>query len=137
MFEEALHEGESSASEVVNARFYFDYGATAEQATIVNGAHPVTAGLSDSDLSGDFDTATGLGAGYTLLARNVVCVGNAALAAGGFGPGRVVFETGNDSPQAVDPGSDMYWARVFEWLCVGSQTPTDQPTWGRVKTLYR
>lgn len=32
MFEEALHEGESSASEVVNARFYFDYGATAEQA---------------------------------------------------------------------------------------------------------
>ena len=31
-FEEALHEAELSSSEIVNARFYFDYGATAEQA---------------------------------------------------------------------------------------------------------
>ncbi len=31
-FEEALHEAELSGSEMVNARFYFDYGATAEQA---------------------------------------------------------------------------------------------------------
>jgi len=31
-FEEALHEAELDGSEMANARFYFDYGATAEQA---------------------------------------------------------------------------------------------------------
>jgi tetratricopeptide (TPR) repeat protein len=31
-FEEALHEGEAADSEVVNARFYFDYAVSAEQA---------------------------------------------------------------------------------------------------------
>ncbi len=38
LFEEALHEGESTESEVVNARFYFDYGATAEQAGLYDKA---------------------------------------------------------------------------------------------------
>jgi tetratricopeptide (TPR) repeat protein len=32
VFEEALHEAELNASEMANAHFYFDYGATAEQA---------------------------------------------------------------------------------------------------------
>ena len=32
IFEEALHEAELNASEMTNAHFYFDYGATAEQA---------------------------------------------------------------------------------------------------------
>jgi len=31
-FEEALHEAEHEDNEIVNARFYFNYGATAEQA---------------------------------------------------------------------------------------------------------
>jgi len=31
-FEEALHEAEAEGAEIANARFYFDYGATAEQA---------------------------------------------------------------------------------------------------------
>jgi tetratricopeptide (TPR) repeat protein len=38
VFEEALHEGESGDSEIVNARFYFDYGATAEQAGLYDKA---------------------------------------------------------------------------------------------------
>jgi len=37
-FEEALHEAELSASEIVTARFYFDYGATAEQAGLYDKA---------------------------------------------------------------------------------------------------
>ena len=37
-FEEALHEAELSSSEIVNARFYFDYGATAEQAGLYDKA---------------------------------------------------------------------------------------------------
>ncbi len=37
-FEEALREAEQSSSEIVNARFYFDYGATAEQAGLYDKA---------------------------------------------------------------------------------------------------
>ena len=106
-------------------------------ATIVNGAQPVTSGLVDADLAGDFDTAAGLGGSYTLLARNVNCPNNPSLAAGVFGTGRVVFETGNASPLAFDFGSDAYWAHLFEWLCIGSTTPTNADTWGRLKVLYR
>ena len=38
IFEEALHEGGVADSEIVNARFYFDYGATAEQAGLYDKA---------------------------------------------------------------------------------------------------
>jgi len=38
LFEEALHEGDAADSHVVNARFYFDYGATAEQAGLFDKA---------------------------------------------------------------------------------------------------
>lgn len=37
-FEEALREAELSSSEIVNARFYFDYGATAERAGLYDKA---------------------------------------------------------------------------------------------------
>jgi hypothetical protein len=113
-----------------------DCNTTNFAGTIVNGAHPITSGLGDADLSGDFDNAANLGANYSVLARNTACA-SPSLAAASFGTGRVVFETGNASPLAFDPGSDAYWARIFEYLCVGSQTPTFDPTWGRLKVLYR
>lgn len=109
-----------------------------ESATIVNGTHSITSGLTDSDLSGHFDVTTHLGAGYTVLATsNAACQPYPALAAGEFGSGRVVFETGNAGPNSIHPGSDFYWVRVFEWLCAGSTTPTENTTWGSVKILYR
>jgi tetratricopeptide (TPR) repeat protein len=37
-FEEALHEAEAEGAEIVNARFYFDYGAAAEQAGLYDKA---------------------------------------------------------------------------------------------------
>ena len=37
-FEEALHEAELDSGEIANARFYFDYGATAEQAGLYDKA---------------------------------------------------------------------------------------------------
>ncbi len=37
-FEEALHEAELEGAEIANARFYFDYGATAEQAGLYDKA---------------------------------------------------------------------------------------------------
>jgi len=47
-FEEALREAELSSSEIVNARFYFDYGATADQA----GLYDKAADLFKRHLSG-------------------------------------------------------------------------------------
>jgi tetratricopeptide (TPR) repeat protein len=38
LFEEALHESELDSGEIANARFYFDYGATAEQAGLYDKA---------------------------------------------------------------------------------------------------
>ncbi len=38
IFEEALHESELESGEIANARFYFDYGATAEQAGLYDKA---------------------------------------------------------------------------------------------------
>src|SRR5207237_2989315 len=37
-FEEALHEAETEGAEITNARFYFDYGAAAEQAGLYDKA---------------------------------------------------------------------------------------------------
>ena len=105
-------------------------------ATIVNGAHAITAGLTDADLSGGFDRVGAIGAGYTLLAREIGC-SEPALAAGSSGSGRVVFETGNASPLSLDPGSDLYWTRVFDWLCLAGVTATRPATWGAVKASYR
>jgi len=106
-------------------------------ATIVNGAHPITSGLADTDLSGDFDQTSVLGGAYTVLAKNTICTDNPSLAAGTFGAGRVAYESGNASASAFVPGSDAYWAHLFEWLCIGATTPTNADSWGRLKVLYR
>ncbi len=105
-------------------------------AIIVNGAHPITTGLTDADLSGDFDEAGPIGPGYTVLAVNASC-GTPSLAAGTTLNGRVAFETGNASLGAADPGSNLYWSQLFSWLCTPQATPAQRPTWGRVKMLYR
>lgn len=106
-------------------------------ATIVNGAHPVTAGLANADLSGALDLVASIGGGYTLLARNAVC-NDAAVAAGTLGLGNVVFEDGNANPISIDPGSDQYWTQVFNWLCsTGPVISVEGKSWGGVKTLYK
>jgi hypothetical protein len=104
--------------------------------TIVNGAHPLTVGLTDADLSGAFDLVSAIGPGYTLLARSIPC-GDPALAAGTLGGGRVVYEDGNGGPGSLQPGTDPYWANIFFWLCTGYPVPTHRDTWGRIKAAYR
>src|SRR5947208_16366884 len=48
-FEEALHEAETEGAEIANARFYFDYGAAAEQA----GLHDTAADLFKKSIAVD------------------------------------------------------------------------------------
>lgn len=103
---------------------------------IVNGAHPIMAGLADADLSGSFDLVGGIGPSYTVLAVNASCL-DPSVAAGTLGTGRVAFEDGNVSPAAFVPGSNLYWVNLFAWLCTGSPVPTHRHTWGELKTAYR
>ena len=116
--------------------FLWCNGATAEQAVITDGSHPITSGLTDADLAGDFDTVNSLGAGYSVLSRNAVC-DDPALAAGTSGLGRVVFETGNASSTAIDGGSDAYWVSIFDWLCSTGPVSTEESSWGGIKATYR
>jgi hypothetical protein len=111
-------------------------GGTVEQAVITDGSHAIMSGLTDVDLAGDFDTVNSLGAGYSVLARNAVC-NDPAVAAGTYGLGRVVLETGNASPTSLDPGSDAYWVNVFDWLCSPGPVSTEESSWGGIKATYR
>lgn len=108
-----------------------------EQATIVGAGHPITATLLNPDLPGDFDSIASVDGSYTVLARNIACPANPSVAAGEFGAGRVVLETANCAATSLDPGSNRFWANVFEWLCIRPSTPTDHTPWGRLKVLYR
>ena len=105
-------------------------------ATIVDGSHPITTGLTDLDLSGDFDKAGPLGPGYSVLTRNSVC-GTPSLAAGNYSSGRVAFDTGLACPCSIDPGTNHYWAQLFSWLCAAPLTPARRETWGSLKVHYR
>jgi hypothetical protein len=103
---------------------------------IVDGTHPVTAGLLNGDLSGAFDQVATLDVGYHVLATSIACA-EPALAVGPFGSGRVAWEDGNGNPAAIIPGSDVYWSNLFLWLCTGAATPSQTSTWGRLRSFYR
>jgi len=120
---------------VITSPFWCNFDANA-LGHIVDGSHPITAGLLDSDLSGAFDLVGSLGPGFQVLARSLDC-GDPALAAGTLGSGRVAFEDGNASPQAQYPGSNSYWGNLLSWLCSAGPTPTRGSTWGSVKAIYR
>ena len=105
-------------------------------ATIVQGTHPVTQGLTDADLSGAFDDVTSLGPAFTVLATNPDCV-DPALAVGTAGSGRVAFDTGNGNELSVDPGTEAYWDQLFDWLCTPGPISVAASSWGSVKAGYR
>ncbi len=115
-----------------------DGGSSFYNPTIVNPGHPITGGLADADLSGDFDLVGPYGPAYTVLARNLDCTNSTmALGAGSIGEGHVVFETGNMSPYSFRPGSDTYWGNVFRWLCASGAVPVQTKSWGALKSIYR
>jgi hypothetical protein len=106
---------------------------------IVEPNHPITTGLVDSDLSGDFESVANWGSGYTVLSRNGDCEYSAmALGAGTLGSGRVVYDSGNMGTSSnLRPGTNAYWSRVFGWLCGDLPVPARHSTWGGVKSRYR
>ncbi len=99
-------------------------------------SHPITAGLTDADLSGAFDGVASLGASFTALASSPEC-GTVSLAAGTSGIGRVLFDTGNGAPISLQPGTEAYWDALFGWLCTPGPIGVDAITFGALKASYR
>ncbi|MBK9714255.1 MAG: hypothetical protein IPO81_23555 [Kouleothrix sp.] len=94
--------------------------------TRAGATHPILAGLTPADVSGNFDTIplSTLGPGWVVLAKSV-SYPNVALAAGVYGAGRLVFETGNPSAASIDPGSDSYLRQLIAWAGAGSPPGPD------------
>ncbi len=99
-------------------------------------SHPITAGMTDADLSGAFDGVAALGSSFTALASSPEC-GSVCLAAGTSGIGRVLFDTGNASPTSIQPGSEAYWDALFGWLCTPGPIGVEPTTFGSLKASYR
>ena len=103
---------------------------------IVDGGHDITTGMTDADLSGDYDWV-GNTTGFSILTRNTSC-DSPALGAGRYGGGKVVFDSGNFSTGAYLPGSDAYVGQLVDYICDnGGVTATEEVTWSSVKSLYR
>lgn len=94
--------------------------------TIVDVSHPVTTGLLDDDLSGNFDEIGSVGPAFVVLAENLACDRPSLLVATPD-DGRVAVEDGNTSSVSARPGSDLYWIQLLTWLgagTIGSTTTT-------------
>lgn len=81
---------------------------------ITNGSHPITQGLADTDLTGNYDTVYDVDIGYKwwVLARSATESDVVALLAAYYGSGRFVFNTGNAT---FGYGSDVYLQQKIDW----------------------
>jgi hypothetical protein len=78
--------------------------------------HPITLGLNTVDPSGNFETVptSSLGSSWTMLLK-ANGFPHAALLAGSYGSGRIIFHTGNIGTNSGDPGSNNYVKRLVDW----------------------
>jgi hypothetical protein len=105
-------------------------------ACIVDFSHPITSGLSNSDLTASWRQVFDLGPEYTVLTQNCVCL-DPALAMGSYNAGKVLFDTGYFSPSTLVPGSDEYIMRIFDYLCESAGVQVQESSWGSLKACYR
>ncbi len=88
--------------------------------TPLGAAHPLTAGLTADDICQNMDLvlANDISSALDVLAVQTSNHDYVALAAGEYGSGRVVFETGLTAIGAYSPGSDRYMQRMVDWVSV-------------------
>ncbi len=93
-------------------------------ACMTNNLHPITYGLADADLSGNFDQVedTDIGSDWDILARDCDDTSQVVLLAGAYGSGRLVFNTHNFAEYSSDAGSDQYLEQMLEWALTGNRT---------------
>jgi hypothetical protein len=106
-------------------------GGASTETEVVFPDHPAIAGLPPDQVGCDADQVAWIGPAYALLTRNLECL-DPAMAAGTFGLGRVVFETGN-----VKCGCEEYWIQVLNWLGLTGPVSVKSQSWGVTKAQYR
>ena len=91
---------------------------------IVNSSHPITQGLSDTHLSGNFDQVedTDIGNQWDILARDCDDTGQIVLLAGTHGSGKLIFNTHDFGLSSPDRGSNQYLGRLLDWTGSGDKT---------------
>lgn len=116
----------------ISNRLYTDMSIalTPEAAT-----HPLTAGLSPADVSGNMDEVyrQDISPAYAILAVGASNPELVALVAASYGSGKVVFCTGNIHPYSLSPGSDEYVSRLVTWTGT-PDAPTEMTVEIEVKT---
>jgi hypothetical protein len=87
-------------------------------------SHPITFGLTTADVCQNADRVlrSDVSAAYDILGVQVTNTDYVAVAAATYGEGRVVFHTGNTSPDAMTPGSDQYIRQMIDWAAVPEPT---------------
>jgi len=100
------------------------YLPSTSAACITNDLHPITYGLVDADMSGNFDQVedTDIGPSWDILARDCDDTSQVVLLAGVYGSGRLVFNTHNFSRYSMDSGSDQFLEQMIEWALTGNRT---------------
>ena len=95
------------------------------EATIVNPSHPITNGLTDDDISHNYDWVkeSDIGENWEILTVDAETPSAVALLAGEYSNGRLVFNTNNLCAASGDPGSDTYLIQMVDWAASGQGGP--------------
>jgi len=97
---------------------------TTYEGCIANSSHPITQGLSDTHLSGNFDQVedADIGSQWDILARDCDATSQIVLLAGNYGSGKLIFNTHNFGVFSPDRGSNQYLSRLLDWTGSGAKT---------------
>ena len=102
---------------------------------IIDGSHPITAGLEDIDAGANGDRVwwDDIGPSWQVLGVDASMPDDVvALLAGEYGAGRLFFNTGNFSTGSSNKGSDQYVIQLLSW--VSQKEPPPAP-WSVAATV--
>jgi hypothetical protein len=103
-------------------------------ATIV-ADHCMSEGLQDGDLPNPFDWAMSMGPEWEVITVGPA-TGYPGLITAPSGAGNVLVDFGHPSTGALCVYSDAGFAKMVD-CCLGGPVPSEQTSWGRVKSMYR
>jgi hypothetical protein len=92
-----------------------------EEAMIIDNTHPITQGLVNADLSGNYERVRreDIGNSWTILVVDAETPNDVCLLAAQYGKGRFVFNTHNFNSYVAYPGSDQYVVQLTDWAGSG------------------
>jgi hypothetical protein len=102
---------------------------------IVDDTSCIIIGTGGDGLSFPGDTVISMGPEWNVVAEGCV-TGNPAIFTADYGAGHVLVELGHPSPGAICSPSDVALATYADCTWGSGQTPAEDGSWSRVKSLY-